>query len=220
METRHINDFLLSGEANGLRTKNTIDFTGLEPKDGGLFTRVDENGMLYGHRVPNQDLEWSAISNADVDLPATEVLLVEVTVDHEVTQANGSFLFKASLTNGSSTGDDFVNIIVRDGSDNPITSKNIQIDKGDTNMPITLYGGFAQDWPSGTTFRFYGTSGRDSTIKGTVTPTGAKVVEAQAAPVTKASLDAFDFSTLPQSDPQDKGRLWVNNNGSLRVSQG
>jgi hypothetical protein len=220
MTYRRISDYLLSGEANGLRTKNTIDFTGLEPKDGGLFTRVDEEGMLYGHRVPNQDLEWSATSNADVELPSTEVLLVEVTVDHVVTQANGSFLFKASLTNGSNNSDDFVNIVVRDGSDNPITSKNIQINKGDTNMPITFYGGFAQDWPSGTTFRFYGTSSNDSTIKGTTTPTGVKVVEAQAAPVTKASLDAFDFSTLPQSDPQDKGKLWVNHRGSLRVSQG
>jgi hypothetical protein len=51
-------------------------------------------------------------------------------------------------------------------------------------------------------------------------PSGLKVVEARAAPVTIDSLNAFDFSTLPDSNPYNKGRLWVNKRGSLRVSQG
>jgi hypothetical protein len=184
MTYRGIKDYLLSGEANGMRTKNTIDFTGLQPEDAGLFTRVDEDGMLYGHRVPNQDLEWSNTSNVDVTLSSAETLLVELTVDHEITSANGSFLFKASIDNGSNNRDDNLSIIVRDGNNNAISSLPIRIDKGDTGYPATFYGSFKNDWPSGTTFRVYVTSSQGSIVKGTRMPTGIKIVEAQAAPVS------------------------------------
>jgi hypothetical protein len=158
-----------------------------------MFVRVTGEGLLYPFRVKDQDLEWSNTSNADVVLTGSEVLLVELTIDHEVTAENGSFLFKASVNNGSNNRDDFVNIIFREGDDNAIASKSIQIDKGDTNVAITLYGSFTKDWPSGTTFRIYGTSGQDSIVKGTIMPTGLKVVEAQAAPVTEYIQTNNDF---------------------------
>jgi hypothetical protein len=105
-------------------------------------------------------------------------------VDHEVTAENGSFLFKASIDNGSSNRDDFVDIIFRDGHDNAITSKVLQIDKGDTNYAATIYGSFSTDWDAGTTFRVYANSDNDSVVRGNIMLTGMKVTEAQAAPVT------------------------------------
>jgi hypothetical protein len=219
MGTRKISEYLLSGEANGIRTKNTIDFVGLQPEDAGMFTRVDEDGMLYAHRVPNQDLEWSNISNADVELPNSETFIVDLYVDHEITMANGSFLFKAIVTNGSNNRDDFINIIFRLSDGTAISSKNIQIDKGDTNMPITFYGSFKNDYPAGTTFRVFGTSGNDSTIKGTVTPSGLKIVEAQAVEVTIDALNKLDFNQFPSLEPSEPGKLWINRRGNLKVSK-
>jgi hypothetical protein len=190
---KKIADYLLSGNANGMITKGTIEFSNVQPEDGGMFTRIDEEGRLYGHRVPNQDLEWSSTSNVDVTLSDTESLLVEVTVDHDVTSDNGSFLFKATIDNGSSSRDDNLSIIVRDGNDNAISSLPIRIDKGDTGYPATFYGSFKNNWPSGTTFRVYMISDQGSIVKGTRMPTGIKIVEAQAAPVNSFVESAADL---------------------------
>ena len=185
MGFRNINEYLTSGEVNGINMKGTINFSGLSPEDDGLFVRVNSEGSLYGYRAVNRDLEWVATDNSDVSLDDTEKLLVELTVDHDITAANGSFLFTCKIDNGSSTRDDFVNIIIRDGDNNAISSKSIQIDKGDTGYSATFYGPFSNDYPSGTTFRVYATSNKNSIVKGTNTPTSLKIVESQAEPVTE-----------------------------------
>ena len=217
---RGINDFLVSGEAIGFRVQNTIDYTAIQPEDDGLFLRVNGDGMTYGHRVPNQDLEWVESNTTDVTVGSSETELVRLTIDHDVTQENGSWAFTCKINNGASNQDDFVTLTLRDGGGTAIASKQFQIDKGDLGYPISMWGAFGQDWPSGSEFVLTAISGRNSSVMGTMTPTTLKVVEAQVAPVTMESLEAFDFSTLPHENPHIKGRLWVNRRGSLRVSLG
>ncbi len=183
-----INTWMIGGDAIGLRMKNTLDFEALTPDDDGMFTRVTGEGLMYAHRVPNQDLEKLVTNTSDIELPGSEVQIIELISDFEISAENGSFLFTCKINNGSSGKDDFVTLVLRDGSGNAIASKQFQIDKGDTGYGVTLFGAFGQDWPSGSTFRIFGYSNENSTIKGTLTPTSLKVVEAQAAPVSASAI--------------------------------
>jgi hypothetical protein len=183
MQQRPISDYMNSGELKAITLNGNIDFAGLQPEDDGLFVRVDDTGRLYGHRVPNQDLEWSNTNGADITLDS-EKLIVELSVDEDISADNGSFLFKCVMNNGSSNRDDFVNIIFKNKDNNAIASKTVQIDKGDTNVAVTFYGGFTQDWTAPETFRIYVTSSNNSFVNGTSMLSGLKVVEARAATVT------------------------------------
>ncbi len=189
MAERDIKEYLASGEAGyilaqGLLTSSTIDFTGLTSEGEGLFTRINENGQIYGYRAKNQDVEMVVSDTTDITAGGSETLLVELTIDNDVTQENGSWAFTCKVNNGSGNKNDWVTLVLRDGGGSAIASKQYQIDKGDLGYPITMWGDFSADWASGSVFRVYATSNENSKIMGTMTPTTLKVVEAQAAPIS------------------------------------
>ena len=222
MAMRSIIEFLRSGETQGIKLQETITYEDVptSPNGNDFILRVNDLGQTYGAVIKNQDITMIATNTADVVAGSSESELVRLTIDNDVTQENGSWAFTCKINNGASNQDDFVTLILRDGGGTAIASKQYQIDKGTTGYPVSFWGSFNQNWPSGSEFIIYATSGHNSTIMGTLTPTTLKVVEAEAAPVTQAQLEAFDFSTLPHENPHIKGRLWVNRRGSLRVSLG
>jgi len=180
-------EWMKSGEIQGIKLKETITYEDVptSPNGNDFVLRVNDIGQTYGAVVKNQDVEWVASNTTDVVAGSSETELVRLTIDNDVTQENGSWAFTCKINNGSSAQDDFVTLILRDGSGTAIASKQYQIDKGDTGYAISFWGAFGQDWASGSEFIIYAISGRDSTIMGTLTPTALKIVEAQAAPITK-----------------------------------
>jgi len=226
-EKRPASDWIASGEVGNIKatgkieTASTITFTdGADGSFNGLFTRVDENGNIIGYRAVNRDLEWVESNTTNIEAGASEVELLRLTVDHDISVENGSWAFACKVNNGSNNRDDWITFVLRDGGGNAIASKQFQIDKGDLGYPVAMWGAFGQAWPSGTEFVITAYSGQDSQVMGTMTPTTLKIIEAQAAPITLEQLETFDFSTLPDSNPHIRGHLWVNRHGSLRVSRG
>ncbi len=180
-------EWMKSGEIQGIKLQETITYEDVpaSPNGNDFILRVNDIGQTYGAVVKNQDVEWVASNTTDVVVGSSETELVRLTIDQTVTVENGSWAFICKINNGSSTQDDFVTLILRDGSGTAIASKQYQIDKGDTGYAISFWGAFGQDWASGSEFIIYATSGKNSTTMGTLTPTTLKVVEAQAAAVTK-----------------------------------
>ena len=219
MAERNINDFLLSGEALGLRVQNTIDFVDSPESNDGMFLRISKEGYVYGHKVKNQDIEMVTTDATDKVVGTTETDILSITTDNDVTKENGSWLFLCKIDNGSNNRDDVVTFVFRDGSGAALASKPVTIDKGDKGYSVAFFGSFTQDWASGETFKVTAISNQGSAIKGTLTPTSLKIVEAEAAPVTLNTLNGFNFNTLPASDPAIDGRLYVDG-GTLKVSQG
>jgi hypothetical protein len=154
-----------------------------DPAAEGLFMRVNEFGEVVGYRAPNQDLEWKQSISTDLTLSDTEQQVIDLTVDHDVTEDNGSWAFVCKIENGSNNREDNVTLTFKDQNDNLLGTKNLTINKGATAYPVTFFEPFKQDFVSGTTFKIMATSERDSIIKGSLTPTTLKIIEARAAAV-------------------------------------
>ena len=227
---RLISEYMESDELTNIDIKGNVSIGASlimeaadDPAADGLFMRVDgSTGQVYGYKAQNQDLEWSNTNANDVTLGSSETLIIDLSIDHDITAENGSYFFSCKIKNGASNQSDLITLVLRDQDDNAIASKSISVDKGEEGFPVTFYGPFLNDRPAGMTFRVLGYGSRNSIARGTLTPIGIKVVEAGANPVaiSQNQLEGFDFTTLPDSDPHIKGRLWVNRRGSLRVSQG
>jgi hypothetical protein len=181
---------------------------------------VNENGEVFGYRAVNQDLEWKEFVNTDVIIGDTETFIISLTIDHGVTAENGSYAFSCKVKNGSSNRPENVTFVVRDEGDNAIASKMVSIDKGEEAYPATFFGDFINDHDSGSEFKVYAYGSNDSIARGALTPIGLKIVEAQAAPITMNSLNGFDFTKLPNSNPHIKGRLYIGRRNQLKVSEG
>jgi hypothetical protein len=212
--SRNVNEWLASGEAKkakmseNIEVGTTITFGG--GSDGafdGLFTRVDENGNVVGYRAVNQDIEMVASDATNITIADTETLLVELTIDNDVSKENGSWAVACKINNGSSSRDDIVNLIMRDNAGNALSSKSFQIDKGDSGYPIAMWGTFANDFASGEKFKLYATSGRVSVCAGTLTPTTLKAIEAQAAPVSAMATAEKALVLSPEVNSPSKQDL-------------
>jgi len=221
MEKRAIAEYMSSGECKSFVLDGNQQFKQLEDGSAtGFFTRIDENGNFFGYKAVNQDIEWKAFVNTDVIIGDTETFIISLTIDHSVTAENGSYAFSCKVKNGSSNKAENVTFVVRDEGDNAIASKMVSIDKGEEAFPATFYGDFINDHDSGSEFKVYAYGSNNSIARGTLTPIGLKVVEAQAAPITMNSLNGFDFTKLPEDNPHIEGRLYIGNRNQLKVSRG
>jgi len=151
------------------------------PEADGLFVRVNGQGEFVGYRAPNQDIEWSDVDSTDIVLNS-EKLILSLTPDQNITTDDGSFQFYCKLDNGSGVQDDNVLFTLKI-DDVQIKEKEVIIDRGDTNIPVTFFGSFTQNTTSGQTIAIYASSNKDSIIKGTVTSSFMKVIKARAAEI-------------------------------------
>jgi hypothetical protein len=154
-----------------------------DPDESGLFMRSGEGGAIVGYRAPNQDLEWKKSITSDLTLDSSEKLVIDLGIDNDVSTANGTWAFVCKIENGSSRQTDTVNLYFKDQNDNILGEKEFDVDKGATGYPVTFFHAFKNDFLSGTTFRIYAKSKKDSIIKGTLTPTTLKIIEARAASI-------------------------------------
>ncbi len=185
METRLIKEYLGSNDTGNIKVGQGLIFKGAEDGSAdGLFMRVDANGNVIGYKAVDQDIEWTETVENDITIGGTETFIIGLTVDHDITSENGSYAFSAKLKNGSSARADNITLVVRDGDGNALASKMVSIDKGEEAFPATFYGEFKNEHPSGTTFNVYAYGSNNSIARGTLTPIGLKVIEAQAAPVS------------------------------------
>ena len=88
-ESANINSLTLSGSL----TMEIAD----DPAAEGLFMRIGPAGEVVGYRAVNQDLEWVATDSSDITLADTETFIISITVDHDVTAANGSYMFTCKI---------------------------------------------------------------------------------------------------------------------------
>jgi len=181
-----LKDLLASNYTGNMSVGNTLIMQAAnDPAADGLFMRVNGQGEVVGYRAVNQDLEHVETDERDILLPDSEEKIIEMTVPFAITSENGSYVFTCKLNNGSNNADDNVTFVLRDGSENAIASKMVTIDRGDTGYSVTFYGSFQNDWVENSTFKVYAYSNRDSKVMGSsLMPTGLKIVEARAAPLT------------------------------------
>ncbi len=184
METIRISELMASGDIQNIKVGQTLSFkVGEDGSKDGMFLRANENGDIIGYVAPNQDLEWVNTINTDTTIGDTETLLVELTVDHDISKENGQYAFSCKVKNGSSNRSESVTFVVRDQDGTALASKMVAIDKGEDAFPATFYGKFANDHASGTTFSVYAYGSNDSIARGSLTPTALKIIEARAAEV-------------------------------------
>ena len=217
-----LTDILSSGEINNIVVAGNIGYKAAEGGEyNGMFLRLF-NGQTSLYRAPDQDLHWqdNNTTNFVIDENTTGTPIPDLTVDHEVTVENGSFIFYAQVDNLSSNMDCNITVTFKDGSTIIGTPPMITIDKGDLGRPINIFGSVGTAIPAGhsITVEVYPTE--DIKLRGDISPTTFKITEAQAAPVTTQGVDSFDWNQLPTSDPHIAGKLWVNSRHSIKVSQG
>ena len=197
-QTRKNKEYLASGETGNIAVGETLIMKQADdPAADGLFMRVDGNGNVIGYRAVNQDLEWKATVTNDITLGTTETFLIDLTVDHDLTNTNGSYAFNTLIKNGSSTGSDMVTFVFRDENDAAIASKAIPIDGGENGFSCVFYGTLGNAHPSGSTFKVYAYSNRSSVAIGATTPIALKITEAQAAPVTAMATAKTTLQLTP-----------------------
>ena len=184
-QQRSAREWLGSDDTANVKVGQGLIFkTGEDGSTDRMFLRSDENGNVIGYIAPNQDLEWKAIDSNDVTLGDTETFVIELTVDHEITADNGSFAFSTKLKNGSSARSDNVTFVLRNQDGTALASKMVMLDKGEEAFPATFYGEFQNDYAANTVFKVYAYSNNNTVCRGTLTPTGLKVIEARSAPVS------------------------------------
>ena len=180
-----------------LGTAGTLVFTSTTEDDDGLFLRLGAQGGVTGYRAVNQDLEWKAQDTTSMNIDDDVwISVLSLTVDHDVTTANGSFAFYASVDNTSSNRD--ANITVQFKADGTVigTPPMIVVDKGDLGRPINMFGSVGENVASGATITIEIYSTEILNLRGDISPTTLKVIEAQAAPITAAAT-AIDVLVVP-----------------------
>jgi len=181
--TRNINDWLLSGEAIGLRMRNTLDFEALAPEDAGIFLRANDEGLVYGHRVPSQDIEWVAQNVNSLTITSTPQQILSITIDDDLTPEKGSWVLTGRIDNSSKRDKDLTITIKVDGS--VVRQNTVTIEKDTTGFPLTSWGGISNTVPAGSEVILELSCTSDVELRGDLTPTAIKLVEAQVAPITK-----------------------------------
>ena len=177
-----------------LGTDGTLVFLSTDAADDGLFLRINESGGVVGYRAVNQDLEWKATDTTNMSVAKnTWMTILSLTVDHDVTTANGSFVFYASVDQTQSNRDVNITIQVKADGTTIGTPPMIVVDKGDLGRPINIFGAVTDVVASGATVTIEFWSTEDIKLRGDVSPTTLKVIEAQAAPVTQMFQVNDDF---------------------------
>jgi hypothetical protein len=194
MAIRTIDDYMASGECSELVIDGTQQFK--QVSDGsaaGFFARVNENGVLYGHKVVDQDIVWQHEEHTDVLLTSAEQNVCELTVDADVTAAKGSWAIAGRLDN---TERFEANVTITAKVDGAVAKTNtFKIAKNQSGFPLSSWGDFLNDMAAGSVVSIWLSADKDVRLRGDLTPTTLRITEAQAAPVSTFIKTNNDYGT-------------------------
>lgn len=196
MADRNINEYLESGDAKNinvgeyLRVGKTMLYASVPPDGDGLFLRLGFSGEVVGYRAKDQDLSWSDSRTSSVDVSDTEVVLAEVTPDHDVSIENGSYAFTCKVDNDSVRA---VELTLRMKVNGVEKGSNVyEISGRQVGYPVSFWGNVTEDIASGSAISITAQCTNDVIVRGDLSPTVLKVTEAQAAPVTVDGIITID----------------------------
>ena len=219
--TRTIKDYLASGEVDNIVIDGNIGYPKLQGAEyDNMFLRL-AGGQQSLYRAQDQDIHWVDTSNTLVTLTTTEqIILTTLAIDEEILAADkdGSFYLICKLTNTKNTTEDTLINIYDDGVLIGTTTLSLARDEKDKN--VSFSGLTESDIASGSVITV-GFTGDGVELQGDVYLTKFQLTKAKAAPVIMGveSLESFDWSRLPHTEPSEPGRPWVNRRGLLRVSK-
>jgi len=222
MATRNIKEYLESGEANNIIMAGNIKFNVVEdPAYDNMFMRVD-GGVVSLYRAPDQDVHWTDADTANIAMTTSPVELLSIAPDQELVSADSGYKILGRLDNTVNQIRTVIITILYDAV--PQGTVNIELDKEQTNVPISYMGLIQTPVPAGTVISVtFEASGIGVDLRGDAVATSIKVTKAQAAPVAMSTgvVQSFDWNELPWGNPHVAGQLYIQpNNKTVRVSQG
>ena len=221
MATRNIKEYLESGEANNIILGGNIKFNVVEdPAYDNMFMRVD-GGVVSLYRAPDQDVHWTDADTANIAMTTSPVELLSIAPDQELVSADSGYKILGRLDNTVNQIRTVIITILYDAV--PQGTVNIELDKEQTNVPISYMGLVQTPVPAGTVISVtFEASGIGVDLRGDAVATSIKVTKAQSAPVVMSvnQLESFDWNQLPHGNPHVAGQLYIHGNNTVRVSQG
>ncbi len=214
-------DYLESGQANNIILAGNIGYVAAQdPLYDDMFLRVT-NGITNLYRAPDRDVHWADAETNNVAITTSPVELLSVTPDQQLVSTDSGYKITGRLDNTQNQTRQVTMSILFDAGQ--VATVNIDLDKNQTNVPISYTGLIDTPVDAGTVISVtFEASGTGVQLRGDLIATTIKITKAQSAPVVMsvAVLDSFDWNTLPHSDPHDEGKLYVGSGHRLKVSQG
>lgn len=181
--TIKLGEYLSDGSVQDLAIKDSlIMLSAADPLAEGLFMRVGSGGIVTGYRAPNQDLEWVDSRTDLIDLGAAGIELARLTVDHDISTTSGSFSFYCKVDNTGNATESITFRFMDDGTE--IASKTIDISRATSGYGAAFWGSVTTPIADGSVLSVIASSTATLQVRGDISPTTLKVIEAQAAPVS------------------------------------
>ncbi len=221
MATRKIAEYMGSGELDNIAITENIQFLVTTASEEGMFMRIGANGLISLYRAPDQDVHWIDTDTTEFNVTNLEQEVLSVVIDEEIIgDSNGSFSISGIVSNNRNQIQT-LDITVKD--DGVITGVgHIELAANESAKPFIFSGVITDTIANGSliTVEFGGSD--FLTLNGTSTPTKIEITKAQSAPVVMSvdSLEAFDWNSLPHSDPHIAGQIYIGHRNQIKISQG